>query len=55
MAVANVAWILASAGKKVLVADWDLDAPSLDRFFAPFLPVGPVANLPGVIDMGASQ
>jgi hypothetical protein len=51
MALANVAWILASAGKKVLVADWDLDAPGLDRFFAPFLPVGPVANLPGVIDM----
>lgn len=51
MALANVAWILASAGKKVLVADWDLEAPGLDRFFAPFLPISPVANLPGVIDM----
>lgn len=51
MALANIAWILASAGKKVLVADWDLDAPGLDRFFAPFLPIGSVANLPGVIDI----
>ena len=37
MALANVAWILASAGKKVLVADWDLEAPGLHRFFHPFL------------------
>jgi len=51
MALANVAWILASAGKKVLVADWDLEAPGLDRFFAPFLPISPVTNLHGVIDM----
>src|SRR5204863_7393525 len=51
MALANVAWILASAGKKVLAADWDLEAPGLDRFFAPFLPVSPVANLSGVIDL----
>jgi tetratricopeptide (TPR) repeat protein len=51
MALANVAWILASAGKKVLVADWDLEAPGLDRFFAPFLPIGRAADLPGVIDM----
>lgn len=34
MAVANVAWLLAAKyGKKVLVVDWDLEAPGLHRFF----------------------
>lgn len=50
MALANVAWILASAGKRVLVADWDLEAPGLHRFFSPFLEVDAVAHR-GVIDL----
>jgi hypothetical protein len=34
MALANVAWLLAAKyGKKVLVVDWDLEAPGLHRFF----------------------
>jgi Mrp family chromosome partitioning ATPase len=37
MALANVAWILAANGRRVLVADWDLESPGLDRFFQPFL------------------
>jgi MinD-like ATPase involved in chromosome partitioning or flagellar assembly/predicted nucleic acid-binding Zn-ribbon protein len=37
LALANVAWILASNGKRVLTIDWDLEAPGLHRFFAPFL------------------
>jgi cellulose biosynthesis protein BcsQ len=37
MALANVAWILASNGARVLVIDWDLEAPGLHRFFRPFL------------------
>src|ERR1700719_1352946 len=37
MALANVAWILASSGKRVLVIDWDLEAPGIHRYFAPFL------------------
>lgn len=37
MALANVAWILASAGKRVLAIDWDLEAPGLHRYFQPFL------------------
>lgn len=37
MALANVAWILASNGYRVLVIDWDLEAPGLHRFFRPFL------------------
>ncbi len=51
MALANVAWILAAAGKKVLVVDWDLEAPGLHRFLAPFLKVSPIEHMPGVIDM----
>jgi MinD-like ATPase involved in chromosome partitioning or flagellar assembly/tetratricopeptide (TPR) repeat protein len=37
MALSNVAWILASAGKRVLMIDWDLEAPGLHRYFRPFL------------------
>ena len=37
MALANVAWILAANGKRVLVADWDLESPGLHRFFRPFI------------------
>ena len=37
MALANVGWILASTGLKVLVVDWDLDSPGLHRYFHPFV------------------
>jgi cellulose biosynthesis protein BcsQ len=37
MSLANVAWILASNDKRVLVIDWDLEAPGLHRYFRPFL------------------
>jgi MinD-like ATPase involved in chromosome partitioning or flagellar assembly len=37
MALANVAWILAANGKRVLMADWDLESPGLHRFFQPFM------------------
>jgi len=37
MTLANVAWVLASSGKKVLAIDWDLEAPGLQRYFYPFL------------------
>ena len=37
MALANIAWILAGGGKRVLVVDWDLEAPGLHRYFRPFL------------------
>jgi hypothetical protein len=34
MALANVAWLLANKyGKRVIVVDWDLEAPGLHRFF----------------------
>lgn len=35
MALANVGVQLARRGKRVLLVDWDLEAPGLDRFFQP--------------------
>jgi hypothetical protein len=36
-AVANIAVILAQWGSKVLVVDWDIEAPGLNHYFAPFV------------------
>jgi MinD-like ATPase involved in chromosome partitioning or flagellar assembly len=49
MALANVAWILAANGMRVLVADWDLESPGLHRFFQPFLDTE-IGERPGIID-----
>ena len=49
MALANVAWILAANGKRVLIADWDLESPGLHRFLAPFMDAG-MSDQPGIID-----
>jgi cellulose biosynthesis protein BcsQ len=38
MALANVAALLAKWGHSVLVVDWDLEAPGLERFFAKLRP-----------------
>lgn len=35
-AVANIAAILTQWGSKVLVVDWDIEAPGLNHYFAPF-------------------
>ena len=51
MALANVAWILASNGLKVLVVDWDLDSPGLHRYFHPFLDPAKVAATQGIIEL----
>jgi MinD-like ATPase involved in chromosome partitioning or flagellar assembly len=37
MILANVAWILASNGKRVLILDWDLEAPGLHHYLRPYL------------------
>jgi formylglycine-generating enzyme required for sulfatase activity/cellulose biosynthesis protein BcsQ len=50
MALANVAWILANNGQKVLAIDWDLEAPGLHRYFEPFLADATLENSTGVID-----
>jgi hypothetical protein len=51
MAIANVGWILAAAGKRVLMVDWDLEAPGLHRFLEPLLDVESVMRRSGVVDM----
>lgn len=51
MALANVAWILASRGNRVLAVDWDLESPGLHRYFHPFLVDKHLSSTPGVIDL----
>src|SRR5688572_15150308 len=50
MALANVAWILASRGKRVLTLDWDLEAPGLHHYFHPFLSDEYLISCEGLID-----
>jgi len=51
MAVANIAWILASSGKRVLTVDWDLEAPGLHRYYTPFLSDKDLTGSEGLIDL----
>jgi tetratricopeptide (TPR) repeat protein len=51
MCMANVAWIIASSGKRVLTVDWDLESPGLHKFFHPFLDESTVSATPGVIEI----
>jgi tetratricopeptide (TPR) repeat protein len=51
MALANVAWILASRGKRVLVVDWDLDSPGLHKFYLPFLNSDLYSSTSGIVDI----
>jgi hypothetical protein len=51
MALANTAWILASNGLKVLAADWDLESPSLHRYFRPFLDDAAVERTQGISEL----
>lgn len=51
MALANIAWILAANGNRVLVVDWDLESPGLHRFFRPFISESMLAGTGGVIDL----
>jgi cellulose biosynthesis protein BcsQ len=50
MALANVAWILASQARQVLLIDWDLEAPGLHRYFHPFLIDPDLTSTAGLID-----
>jgi tetratricopeptide (TPR) repeat protein/cellulose biosynthesis protein BcsQ len=49
MALANVAELFYRSGLKVLMVDWDLEAPGLERFFP--LDLDEVLDKPGVMDM----
>lgn len=50
MALVNLAWTLALNDQRVLVIDWDLEAPGLHRFFQPFLSDGELLEQPGLLD-----
>jgi MinD-like ATPase involved in chromosome partitioning or flagellar assembly len=50
MAIANIAWILASNGYRVLLIDWDLESPGLHRYLRPFLADPELIRTPGLID-----
>ena len=53
MALANVAALLAKWGRRVLVVDWDLEAPGLEKFFASYAPAAGSdrAAKPGIVDL----
>jgi len=53
MALANIAALLARLGHKVLVVDWDLEAPGIEKFFEqpPSKLSGSRAKTPGVLDL----
>ncbi|MBN1874607.1 MAG: AAA family ATPase [Anaerolineae bacterium] len=50
MALANVAELFYQAGLRVLMVDWDLEAPGLERFF-PSIDLEKTLDKPGVVDM----
>jgi MinD-like ATPase involved in chromosome partitioning or flagellar assembly len=49
-AVSNIAWILASNGCRVLLIDWDLEAPGLHRYLRPFLDDAELTQTSGLLD-----
>ena len=53
MSLANIAVLLAAQGKRVLVVDFDLEAPGLEHFFYEHDPglAGRLAKRPGLIDL----
>jgi hypothetical protein len=51
MPLANVAWVLAGNGRRVLAIDWDLEAPGLHRYFLPFLKDPELTVTKGLVDL----
>ncbi len=51
MAVANVATLLAQAGKKVLAIDFDFEAPGLHRYFSSATEASLKGDQPGMIEL----
>ncbi|WP_089101302.1 FxSxx-COOH system tetratricopeptide repeat protein [Streptomyces hyaluromycini] len=51
MALVNTAWILASNGLRVLVVDWDLEAPGLHTYLRPLLADPELTESSGVIEL----
>lgn len=55
MALANVASILSYWQYRVLIVDWDLEAPGLERYFEDFIKVKKIEYVPGVIELLESK
>lgn len=52
MAVANVGALMALSGYRVLLVDWDLEAPGLEQYFTNKATIiGDTATLPGIVDL----
>ena len=51
MALANISLLLAQWGKKILIVDWDLEAPGLEHYFKDFIDPASVADRQGVLDL----
>ena len=52
MALANIAILLATWGKRVLVVDWDLEAPGVEHFFfTSSRELAAAKRKPGLIDL----
>lgn len=50
MALANTAGLLAKWGKRLLIIDWDLEAPGIEKYFEPWL-TNSRKNTPGLIEL----
>jgi cellulose biosynthesis protein BcsQ len=50
MALANVAALLARWGQRVLIVDWDLEAPGIEKFFSRWL-TGSRTATPGLVEL----
>ena len=51
MALANVSIQLARWGHKVLVVDWDIEAPGLEHFYSDFVDIEGVKKQIGIVDL----
>jgi len=51
MALANVAVLQSQWGYKVLIVDWDLEAPGIENYFQDYLPPENVSSQKGIIDI----
>jgi len=52
MALVNIGVLMALAGRKVLLVDWDLEAPGLEVYFREYAKFGTAPDrLPGIVDL----
>jgi MinD-like ATPase involved in chromosome partitioning or flagellar assembly/class 3 adenylate cyclase len=51
MALANIATLLASWQRKVLIVDWDLEAPGVEHFFFDNEKLSQVRSRPGLVEL----